>query len=50
MAPLGERIILVTVVPLGATRKRDLKREGLKTQREEVTRQTGLVAPYFPKM
>ena len=45
MAPLGERILLVTAGPLGAPRKGERKGGGLITHREEVTGQTGLVAP-----
>ena len=45
VVPLGERRLLVTSGPLGAPRKGEKKEGGLKTQREEVTRQTGLVAP-----
>ena len=48
VAPLGERRILVTAVHLGAPRKGELRGECFKTQREEVTRRTGLVAPCPP--
>ena len=44
VVPLGERILLVTSVPLGAPSKGDRKGVRLKTQREEVMRQTGLVS------
>ena len=43
VAPLGERILLVTAGPLGAPRKGERKGGGLITHREEVTGQTGLV-------
>ena len=45
MVPLGERRLLVRAVPLGAPRQEEKKGEGLKNQREEVTRQAGIVAP-----
>ena len=47
MASLGERIILVISVPLGAPRKGERKGGGKKPQREEVTRITGLVVPFI---
>ena len=50
VALLGERRLLVTTNPLGVPRKGEQKGGGLKTQREEVTRRTGLVAPCFPKL
>ena len=43
--PLREIRLLVTAVPLGPPRKGELKGKGKKNQREEVTRQTGLVVP-----
>ena len=50
VAPLGERIILVTAVLLGEPRKGEIKGGFLKPQREKVTRQTGLVEPCFPEL
>ena len=46
VAPLGGRRLLVTASPLGAPRKVEQKGGGLKTQREEGTRQIGLVTPF----
>ena len=45
VALLGERIVLVTAGPLVEPSKGEQRGGGLKTQREEVTRRTGLVAP-----
>ena len=47
VALLGERILLVTDGSIGAPRKGEQKGGGLKTHREEVTRRTGLVAPFI---
>ena len=48
VVPPGEIRFLVTAVPIGLHRKGEQKGGGLKTQREEVTSQTSLVAPCSP--